>query len=297
MRVFFEGEAVRNPANKNSGKFVTLAEFLELAKTRAVPGVLISIKNAPYLAASKGLDIVDAVSSALTNASFDKQSLQRVLIQSDDSSVLLKFKDVPTYERVFYLEQSISGAPEQVSQEVKKYADAVFVHRNAIMVDSQSFASNFTKTVPAFHAANISVYVGVLRNEFENLIFDYLSDPYVEISTFYSQQVDGFVTDFPATANMFARSSCTTKGSPYLIQPVQPGFLFEAQPVAEPPLLSTADVVDPPLPPVAKNATAPAGETPPAVAPPTKSSAPSSLTAGTQGLLLGAFLALMAIFA
>ena len=294
---FFEGELVRNPANRNNGNFVTLTEFLELAKTRTVPGVLISIKNAAYLA-NKGLDIVDVVSSALTNASFDKQSLQRVLIQSDDSSVLLKFKDVPTYERVFYLEESISGAPEQVAQEVKKYADAIFVHRDAIMVASDNFAFNFTKTVPVFHAANISVFVGVLKNEFENFIFDYLSDPYVEINTFYSQQVDGFVTDYPATANMFARSSCTTKGSQYLIPPVTPGFLFEPQPVAEPPLLSAADVVDPPLPVVVKNTTAPAGEAPPAAAtPPPKASASSSLTVGTQGLLLGAILALIVIYA
>lgn len=46
---FFEGELVRNPANKNSGKFVTLTEFLELAKTRTVPGVLISIKVNVFL--------------------------------------------------------------------------------------------------------------------------------------------------------------------------------------------------------------------------------------------------------
>lgn len=41
---FFEGDLVRNPATKNSGKFVTLADFLELAKTKAVTGVLISIQ-------------------------------------------------------------------------------------------------------------------------------------------------------------------------------------------------------------------------------------------------------------
>lgn len=150
------------------------------------------------------------VSTALSNATFDKQSLQKVLIQSDDSSVLLKFKDIPSYERVFYLEESISGAPDQVAQEVKKYADAVFVHRDAIMVASNNFAFNFTKTVPALHAANISVYVGVLKNEFENLIFDYLSDPYVELSTFDFQQVDGFVTDYPATANMFVSKYFTS---------------------------------------------------------------------------------------
>lgn len=40
----FDANLARNPANKNSGKFVTLPEFLELAKTKAVHGILISIK-------------------------------------------------------------------------------------------------------------------------------------------------------------------------------------------------------------------------------------------------------------
>lgn len=33
----------RNPANKNNGTFVTLPEFLELAKTKSVGGILINI--------------------------------------------------------------------------------------------------------------------------------------------------------------------------------------------------------------------------------------------------------------
>lgn len=164
-------------------------------------------QNAAYLASKKGLDIVGTVSSALSNATFDKQSLQKVLIESDDSSVLAKFQGTPSYERVLYIQESISGAPHEVAQEVKKYANAVFVHRDAIVMSSD-FISNFTSTVPAFHAANISVYAGILKNEFQNLAFDYMSDPYVELSTFYAQQVDGFVTDFPATADMFASKYC-----------------------------------------------------------------------------------------
>lgn len=160
-------------------------------------------QNAAYLASEKGLDIVGTVSSALINAKLDKQSPQKVLIQSEDTSVLAKFKDTPSYERVLHIPQSISGAPDQVAQEVKKYADAVFVHRDGIVLSSD-YIINFTNTVSAFHAANISVYAGVMKNEFQNLIFDYISDPYVELSTFYSRQVDGFITDFPATADMFA---------------------------------------------------------------------------------------------
>ncbi|KAL3643240.1 hypothetical protein CASFOL_014055 [Castilleja foliolosa] len=297
---FFEGSLIRNPANKNSGKLVTLSEFLELAKTKAVTGILISIQNAAFLA-TKGLDVVGTVTTALSNATFDKQSTQKVLIQSDDSSVLLKFKDVPSYQRVFFLQESISGAPNQVAQEVKKYADAVFVHRDAIVVASDNFAFNFTKTVPEFHAANISVYVGVLKNEFENLIFDYLSDPYVELTTFYLQQVDGFVTDYPATANSFVRSTCTTKGSAYLIPPVEPGFLYEGQPVAEPPLLSTADVVDPPLPAIAKNETAndsaaSTSGTPASAPPPNQKASSTSITVSSGGLLFAALVALLTIF-
>lgn len=34
----------RNPAYKNAGKFTTLTEFLDLAKTNAVSGVLIDIQ-------------------------------------------------------------------------------------------------------------------------------------------------------------------------------------------------------------------------------------------------------------
>lgn len=40
----FEAVTPRNPANKNAGKLMTLTEFLEFAKTKAVHGVLISIQ-------------------------------------------------------------------------------------------------------------------------------------------------------------------------------------------------------------------------------------------------------------
>ncbi|KAK4415049.1 Glycerophosphodiester phosphodiesterase GDPDL7 [Sesamum alatum] len=295
---FFENQLVRNPAHKNSGKFVTLSEFLELAKQKAAKGVFISIKNAAYLASQKNLDIVGTVSSALSNATLDKQ---KVLIQSEDSSVLLKFKDNPSYQRVLYIHESISGAPGQVAQEVKKYADAVFVHRDAVVMPVDNFAQNFTNTITAFHAANISVYVGILKNEFENFIFDYFSDPYVELATFNSLKADGFVTDFPATADMFLRSSCASQESPYVIRPLQPGYLYvAASPVAEPPLLSTSDVVDPPLPAVAKNSTAQsaAGSAPTTGPPPPapKSSSTTSVTVGAEGVIFAAIVALFTVF-
>ncbi|KAL0285417.1 UNVERIFIED_CONTAM: Glycerophosphodiester phosphodiesterase GDPDL7 [Sesamum angustifolium] len=300
----FENELSRNPANKNTGKIVNLSEFLELAKQKAVPGVYISIENAAYLASQKNLDIVGTVLSVLSNATLDKEPKQKVHIQSDDSSVLVKFKDNPSYQRVLYIYEPISGAPAQVAQEVKKYADAIFVHRDAIVASTENFCQNFTNTIPAFHAVNISVYVGILKDEFENLNFDYLSDPYVELATYNSLKVDGFMTDFPATANMFVRSSCATQGSPYVIRPVEPGYLYvSTDPITEPPLLSTADVVDPPLPAIAKNLTtqsaagsaSPSGPPPPP--PPPKSSSTSSVAVGAEGFILAAIVALLTVFA
>jgi len=259
----------RNPAYKNAGKFTSLPEFLDLAKTMAVSGVLINIQNAAYLASKKGLDIVGAVTTALSNATFDKQSTQQVLIQSDDTSVLSKFMNVPTYKRVLSIEDKIGDAPKQPVQEIKKFADAVAISRSSIIQINEYFTTALTNVVGEFQKENISVYAYVLRNEYITLPFDYFSDPIAEIATFVGgAEVDGIITEYPGTASKYMKSPCTNTDKPdYNILPAQAGSLLslvprEAQPPAETPLppLQVSDVVDPPLPPVA-NITAAAPST------------------------------------
>jgi glycerophosphoryl diester phosphodiesterase len=160
-------------------------------------------QNAAYLASKKGLDIVGAVTSALSNATFDKQSTQQVLIQSDDTSVLSKFVNVPTYKRVLLVEDKISDAPEQPVKEIKKFADAVAITRAAITEVSNSFTVRSTNVVAEFQKANVSVYVYVLRNEYITLAFDYYSDPIVEIASFDAAGVDGIITEYPGTASKY----------------------------------------------------------------------------------------------
>jgi len=261
---FANSSILRNPANKNLGKFVTLTEFLDFAKAKAVSGILIHIENAAYLSSKQGLDIVGAVATALTNATFDKQSTQQVLIQSDDTSVLSKFKDVPTYKRVLRIKEKIGDAPKPSVDEVKKYADAVTVPRSAIIKVSDFFTVALTNVVKEMHAANVSVYVNELRNEYVTLAFDYFSDPIVEIATYVQVvEVDGFMTDYPGTASKYMRCPCTDTDPkanvPYPILPAEPGSLLslippEIQPPAAAPAapLLVKDIVDPPLPPVAK---------------------------------------------
>lgn len=153
----------------------------------------------------------------MTNASFDKPSEQKVLIQSDDSSVLSAFKAKPNYQRVLTIKDTKSDAPKSVVDEIKKNADGVVVDRETIVQENSGFFTTaFTKVVEKMHASNISVYVTPLRNEFVFLNFDYLADPYLQLATYLSSQmVDGVITDFPATAVAYM-SKFTIKNSNHM---------------------------------------------------------------------------------
>ncbi|KAF4347928.1 hypothetical protein F8388_016660 [Cannabis sativa] len=261
---FGNSSIIRNPANKNKGSFVSLSEFLEFAKAKAVSGILINIENAAYIASNKNLDIVAKVATALTNATFDKQSTQQVLIQSDDTSVLSKFKGIPAYKRVLKIKEKIGDAPKASVDEIKKYAEAVTIPRSSIVKVNDFFTVGFTDVVKEMKAANLSVYVYQFRNEYVSLAFDYFSDPIVEIATYVqSVQADGLITDFPGTASKYMRCPCTDTDPkaniPYAILPAEAGSLLslippEIQPPAQAPAqpLEVKDVVDPPLPPLGK---------------------------------------------
>lgn len=154
--------------------------------------------------------------------------------------MLSSFQDIPAYTRVLNIQKEISSAPKQVVEEIKKVANAVTVPRPTLITVSNGFATAQTKVVEELHAANVSVFVSVMRNEYVAIAFDYFSDPIVELATFIAGVgIDGVITDYPATA-------------------AQPGGLMSvADPQALPPAaapnpaLTPADVIDPPLPPVA----------------------------------------------
>lgn len=169
---------------------------------------LFASQNAAYLASKKGLDIVGAVTTALSNATFDKQATQQVFIQSDDTSVLSKFKDIPSYKRVLYIKDKLDDIPIQTVEEIKKYAEVVNLNKNAVIKTSESLLVGLTKAVKELKDANLTVFVHTLRNEYMSLAFDYWSDPNVEIATYIqTANIDGIVTDFPATASRFMSKS------------------------------------------------------------------------------------------
>ena len=140
----------------------------------------------------------------MSNATIDNQHTQKVLIQSDDTQVLSKFTENPNYQKVLFINETISSAPKMTVDEIKKHADAVSVPRSSIVKSSNYFATAFTSVVDDMHAANISVYAFPFRNEFVNMEFDYFADPMVELATYTALlRVDGVITEFPATANAY----------------------------------------------------------------------------------------------
>lgn len=158
------------------------------------------MQHASYLA-KRGLGVVESVSSALTKAGYDKETKQQVFIQSDDSSVLSAFKKFPAFKRVLNLEMEFSGASQPSLDDIKKFADGVRIHRSSVAQITGYFMTRFTDTVGSLQAANLTVFIGVLKNEFMNLGFDYFADPTVEIVTYSSAvMADGLITDYPATA-------------------------------------------------------------------------------------------------
>lgn len=166
--------------------------------------ILCTLQNAPYLA-TRGIGIVDAVCSALINPSYDKETRQQVLIASDDSAVLRAFMKFPAFKRVLLIGNAISDVSKASVVEMAKFANAMSISRGLVVQAQGSFLLWSTDVIDKMHAVNLSVYFGLLRNEFMNLGFDFWANPMVEIVTYLSLMADGIVTEFPATA---AESIC-----------------------------------------------------------------------------------------
>ncbi|XP_018812516.2 glycerophosphodiester phosphodiesterase GDPDL1-like [Juglans regia] len=218
----------RNPKFKNAGKFVTLSDFLALSKNaKSLTGVLINIENA------QGVRVADAVNEALIKAGFDKQTSLKVMIQSSNSSVLMKFKGKSNnYELVFKADGDIVDGPNADStiKSIKTFADSVVVSKDFIFPELEAFITNTTDIVPRLHAEKLLVYVETFSNEFVTQSWDFLSDATVEINTFVQvAKIDGIITDFPNTAARYKRNRCIGAGkkTPSYMEPVTPGSLYE----------------------------------------------------------------------
>ncbi|KAA0048165.1 glycerophosphodiester phosphodiesterase GDPDL4-like [Cucumis melo var. makuwa] len=288
----------RNPRFRNKGNFTTLPDFLAMAKNAGtLSGVLIQIENAAYLAKDQGLSVTDAVLSSLSKAGYDNQTAVKVLIQSPDSAVLMKFKqENKNYELVYKVDPPISDVLNTTVEDIKSFADSVTITKNSVFPVNQFFLTGATNVVKKLKALNLSVYVDTFSNEFVSQAWDFFSDATVEINSFVlGAEIDGVITDFPKTSARYKKNRCLAmKETPNYMSPVQPGSLLQLvtpnylPPKTPPsPVLDDKDVAEPPLPPVSAKPPAPAGEGGSTAAPPTsKPNGQPKLGAGAGFLLL-----------
>lgn len=151
-----------------------------------------------------GLSVTDSVLNALKKAGYENQTRLVVTIQSTNSAVLNKFKQQTKYKRMYLLDESIRGALNSSIEDIKRSADSVAIQKTSIYLQNKFFTESSTDLVAKFQSFDLKVYAYPFRNEFLSQAWDFFSDPYVEINSYFQAAgVDGIITEFPATANIY----------------------------------------------------------------------------------------------
>ncbi|KAF8369281.1 hypothetical protein HHK36_032709 [Tetracentron sinense] len=226
------------------------------------------------------------------------------MIQSTNSSVLMKFKEITNYELVYMVDETIRDAENSTIEDIKQFASSVSINKASIFPENLAFLTGITSVVPKLHSFKLNVYVQLFSNEFVSQAWDFFSDPTVEINTFVmGAEIDGIITDFPGTATAYRKNRCLKLGDniPSYMNPVQPGGLMQVitpqyLPPAEAPypVLTEDDVAEAPLPPISK--TSPNSNTGGSVAAPTSPSQQPRITACVFLSTLTTLLAFLLLF-
>lgn len=145
-----------------------------------------------------------AVIEALDESGYSKQAMQKVMIQSTNSSVLVKFKETKC-DLVYMIEEDVRDATPSSVADIKKFADAVSVRTTSIFPMVNHFLTDQGNyLVQSLQSAGLAVYAYLLVNEFVFQPYDFFSDATSQINAYVQgAKVDGVITDFPGTAHRY----------------------------------------------------------------------------------------------
>lgn len=149
-----------------------------------------------------GFDMISAVMTAVTEAGYGNQTFLKVL--STESAVLTKLRQDTNYKLIYKITRDIRDASPASVADIKRFADAVAIDKYSVYPEDRHFITNMTNIVNRFQSAGLKVYGYGFMNEFVSQAWDFFADATVELNTFFvSAQIDGFITDFPATARRY----------------------------------------------------------------------------------------------
>ena len=168
-----------------------------------------SFQNAAYLIEKEGLPITDKVLEVLSLAGYDDPTSKKVMIESTNSSVLMKFRDKNNYELVYRIEEDIQDAEDAALKDIKDFASSVVISKASVFPESSSFLSGVTNVVPKLQSHGLSVYVETFSNEFVSQAWDFFSDSTVEINSYVMgvNNISGVITEFPLTSARYKSKS------------------------------------------------------------------------------------------
>lgn len=172
-----------------------LSEFIEIAVQKNVD-IYPELKTPTFFNDQLNFDFELNLAIALRKVeNFDAR---RVLVQSFDSTSLLKFKELAPEFRLIQLAK-VRPSDEQLEMLAAAGAYGLGLSKDLIIEQKDRRRVGVTDIVEKAHRFNLKVHSWVSRNEGDFLLWDYGLDPYAEYEDLIEAGVDGLFTDFPAS--------------------------------------------------------------------------------------------------
>lgn len=161
-------------------------------------------QDVAFIQEKLGFDIISLVTTTLTEAGYGNQTSLQVNVLSPDSAVLVKLRQDSKYKLIYKIPTNIRDASTASVAEIKRFADAVAINKYSVYPKDDNFITNMTNVVNRFQSAGLKVYGYGFMNEFVSIAWDFFADATVELNTYFQgTKIDGFITDYPATARRY----------------------------------------------------------------------------------------------